>query len=192
MFGRRKKKYIKDFDHLSVKVPGADKASLQKVSDQGSSSNANKNSKYRNQKSKNNNSSKLEELMYEDSILIQTENSPLDKKAIPSEIQKKIKGFSQKPASRVLNLIALALVFKLGSFLMNADSLKVNSTIYIFILFVPFVIGTVIIYTAIFHTWKNKVSPAARIVARKIFRYWYLILLLLYLIYVKNAFDQLL
>ena len=191
MFGRRKKKYIKDFDHLSVKVPDVDKPSFQNVSTQDLGSKHHEDLEHKGTNQETKQGSKLDQLLYEDSILIQTENSPLDKKGIPPEISKMVKNFKQKPASRVLNLIALVFVFKLGSYLMHADYLKVNSIIYVFILFVPFIIGTTLIYTAVFHLWKNKVSPIARVMARKVFRYWYLILLFIYLIYVKNVFDQL-
>jgi hypothetical protein len=187
MFRKRKKKYIEGLGSSSFKIQKQNDAFKKTLNSQDKSQSK------RQEFSSNNNPFKLsfEKLLYEDTVLIQLENSLFDdsKKSLV-DLRKEAKSFSQKPVTRFLNIIAILATLRFGYYLLNADFLKVNSIIYIFILFVPFIIGMPLIFFSVLTVWKKLFSPTARIIARVLFKYWYLVFALIYLKYTISIFDQ--
>jgi len=183
MFGKKKKKYIKDLSGQSFKTP-----SIEESSSRQKNSTSHKPLNYR---LKNDVDLRkrfnLDKLLKEDSLLIQIEKSIfLDEKAPDSVYEELSKGTFLKSATLPLHIIAGFLTLWFINIVWSAESLKVNSTAYIFIVLIPVIIGFPIIFISTFAIWRNYFKPIARIILRVILRYWFLILVALHLILIKN------
>ncbi len=194
MFGRKKKRYIKKFDPPSVGKPSS-------TDDKGGSSHKldyQKKNTYNDLKRKKtpdsystyDRDSDFSNLIAQDSLMLKKErinwsesNQYTEDSAVPT---------SQKSAKKVLLIVCFVICFKYLSILMSANIISKNSqsTIGIFFIFIPFIIGAPLIYAGVFYAWKHFLKPLHRVILRKVFPYWKWILFALYLIYIKNIFSS--
>ena len=188
MFGRRKKKYIKNINNIIFKTSDEKKADYQSLAKP--KQNYKKPSLYKQRKPNKKISFISDQLIEEDTYLVAIENSWFEKVNVTDETWKKAQKSSMKPATGSLNLISVILVIMFGHFLLNAEFLKVNSIAYILLLIIPFIFGKVILFSVIFYIWKKKLQPIQRIVLRMVFKYRLLIFFGIYFVYIANMYSK--